>query len=366
MMTREEYTKSIEMLNIYTEAYDKGTPIISDKEWDDLYFKCEAYEEETGYRDPKSPTSTIQYDIKTSLSKKTHDHPMLSLDKTREVAVLQKWLKEPTIVMLKMDGLTCSLRYENGKLISAETRGNGKVGEDITANAMRLPSIPKTIKCKDTIVVDGEVICTFKDFEEFSDSYKNPRNFAAGSINLDDPNECEKRKLTFVAWDLITGNEDLSTKLDMLKKYGFVVVDYQITDTDNLEIQQNEMKSIAAKKSYPIDGLVYKINNHKSYMDKGYDDHAFKGGFAFKFTDVEYETELTGIEWSVAKTGTITPVALFKTVKIDGASISRASMHNLTVMKNLLGEHPYVGQKIWVIRANMVIPQVKRAEKNTI
>lgn len=363
-MTKNEYIENIKKLNYYTELYDQGKPEISDAEWDNLYFDCTNFEEETGYIDPKSPSATIQYNVKNNLKKVTHNHPMLSLDKTKDINVLRKWLKEPTIVMLKMDGLTCSIKYENGKLVSAETRGNGEVGEDITENIKRLPSVPKKISTKETTIVDGEVICTYKDFEEFSDSYKNPRNFASGSIRLDDADECEKRKLTFVAWDKITGNENLATKLDMLKKLGFVVVPYKETDLDNLEAQQEEMVKIATKSTYPIDGLVYKIDDYDSYTSKGRDNHSFLGALAFKLYDPEFETELVDIEWSVAKTGAITPIAIFKPVVIDGATIQRASMHNLTIMNKLLGPNPFVGQKVTVFRANMVIPQIRRAEKS--
>ena len=363
-MTKEEYIKNIEKLNYYTQKYDEGCPEISDEAWDDLYFDCKMFEQETGYIDPKSPTATIQYENTTrKLKKVTHNHPMLSLAKTKDVNILRTWLKESTLVMHKMDGLTCSLKYENGKLVSAETRGNGKIGEDITENAKRLPSIPKTISYKDTLIVDGEVICKYDDFEEFSDIFKNPRNFASGSIGLDDPDECEKRKLTFVAWDMITGEDDLNVKLDTLKSLGFVVVEYEITDIANLEDQQNRMKTLAATKKYPIDGLVYKIIDYKSYMAKGHNDHDYSGGLAFKFYDQQYETELIDIDWSVAKTGRITPIAVFKPVKIDGTKIQRASMHNLTIMKKLLGKNPHVGQKVWVIKANMIIPQIVRAEK---
>lgn len=362
-MTREEYTENITKLNYYTKKYDEGNPEISDEAWDALYFDCCAYEEETGYIDPKSPSATIQYDATNSLKKVTHNHPMLSLDKTKDNTVLKKWLKEKSITMLKMDGLTCSLKYENGKLVSAETRGNGKVGEDITENARRLPSIPKTIPIKDTIVVDGEVICKYDDFEEFSSMFKNPRNFASGSIRLDNPDECERRMLTFVAWDKITGNEDLDVKLQQLADLKFVVVDWEYTNVENLEAQQERMRQKAAAKKYPIDGLVYKIQNYESYMAKGYDEHSFRGGFAFKFYDELFETELTGITWSVGKSGAITPVATFKPVIIDGTTVQNASMHNISIMKELLGEKPYIGQKVWVFKANMIIPQIAKAEK---
>ena len=363
-MTVEEYIKNIQLLNYYTEQYDKGTPIISDAEWDELYYACEEFENDTGIHDPKSPISTIQYDVQTSLKKVTHNHPMLSLSKTKDLGVLNVWLIEPSIVMLKMDGLTLSLCYEDGKLISAETRGNGEIGEDVLHNAKVIPSIPKTIPTKERTIVDGEIICTFKDFEEFSSEYQNPRNFASGSIRLIDPNECAKRKLTFVAWDKITGTENLDKKLDILKDLGFVVVPYMLTCRDEgLEAQQEKMKQIAANLSYPIDGLVYKINDYDSYMAKGYDVHDFKGGKAFKFYDQLFETELMDIEWSVAKTGAITPIAIFKPVRIEGSTVQRASMHNLSIMKELLGDNPHEGQKVWVTKCNMIIPQIMKAEK---
>lgn len=362
-MTREEYIKKIEELNEYTRLYDAGTPAISDEEWDNIYFDCCSYEEETGYIDPKSPSSTIQFDIKTSLTKVTHSHPMLSLGKTKDVNEIIKFVKKsPCIVMAKMDGLTCSLTYRNGKLVSAETRGNGVVGEDILHNAKTIKSIPQTIDCMDEVVIDGEVICTYKDFEEFSTEYKNPRNFAAGSIRLMDANECKKRKLTFVAWDVISANVDFTEKLAMLNRLGFVVVPYQAVVMDNIEKQQKEMRDYCASMSYPIDGLVYRINDQTVWNAQGKTEHHFCGSFAFKFYDEMYETTLIDIEWSLGRTGAITPVAIFEPVEIDGSTVRRASLHNLTIMEELLGR-PYVGQKVWIYKANMIIPQIGKAEK---
>ena len=366
-MTREEYIANIEKLNYYTKKYDEGNPEISDEAWDDLYFDCKLYEDETGYIDPKSPTSTIQYDATNALKKVTHDHPMLSLSKTKDNTIMTDWCKKrksKVLVMFKMDGLTCSLRYENGKLVSGQTRGNGRVGEDITENVKRLPSVPKTIPIKETLVIDGEVICRYDDFENFSDMYKNPRNFASGSIRLDNPDECEKRMLTFVAWDKITGTEDLDVKLKQLEDLNFVVVDWEYVDINDMEEQQERMRRKAAAKKYPIDGLVYKINNYEEYMAEGVNEHDFAGGKAFKFYDELFETELTGITWSVGKTGTITPVATFKPVEIDGTTVRNASMHNLTIMNELLGDTPHIGQKIWVFKANQIIPQIAKAKKN--
>lgn len=363
-MTREEYIAKIKQLNEYTKLYDEGNPAISDEEWDMLYFDCQKFEEETGYVDPASPTSSIQFDVKNNLKKVTHNHPMLSLDKTKDIDVLRKWIKEPTITMLKMDGLTVSIRYVNGKLVSAETRGDGVIGEDITENIKRLPSVPKTIPTKEETIIDGEVICKYDDFEQFSDMYKNPRNFASGSIRLDDPNECEKRCLTYVGWDIISSKASLKERLETLADLNFIPVCYEVTDVENLEEQQSRLKALAAEKNFPIDGLVYKINDYESYMAKGHDNHSFRGGFAFKFYDALFETELTGITWSVAKTGRITPVATFKPVEIEGTTVQNASLHNLSIMKSVLGEKPFIGQKIYVYKANMIIPQIARAEKN--
>lgn len=360
-MTREEYIANIEKLNYYTKKYDEGNPEISDEEWDALYFDCCLYEQETGYIDPKSPSSTIQYDIQSALKKVTHNHPMLSLSKTQDISVITAWVKrKKTIVMLKMDGLTCSLKYENGKLVSAETRGNGTIGEDVTQNAMVVPSIPKTISCKDTVIVDGEIICKYDDFEEFAAEYKNPRNFASGSIRLLDTNEVAKRKLTFVAWDLITGDADLNEKLIKLTKLGFKTVPFEITDIDHIKEQQDRMKQNAADANYPIDGLVYKINNYAEYMAEGVNDHDFAGGKAFKFSNIYYNTNLVDIKWTVGKTGVITPTAIVEPVVINGATIRQACMHNITIMRELLGDHPYVGQPVQICLANEIIPQLKK------
>ena len=362
-MTKEQYIEKINELNRLTKLYDEGNPEISDEEWDNMYFDCCQYEKETGYIDENSPSATIQFDVVNSLKKVTHSHPMLSLDKTKDVKEIEKFVKKsPCIVMAKMDGLTCSLTYKNGNLVSAETRGNGVVGEDILHNAKTIKSIPKTIDCLDEVIIDGEVICTYKDFEEFSNEYKNPRNFASGSIRLIDPNECAKRKLTFVAWDIISIDVDFTEKLSMLDKFGFVVVPYQNVVMDNLEKQQKEMKDYCATMSYPIDGLVYRINNQKVWDEQGKTEHHFCGSYAFKFYDEMYETNLIDIEWSVGKTGIVTPVAIFEPVEIDGTTVQRASLHNLTIMEEVLGT-PYVGQKIWIFKANMIIPQVAKAEK---
>ena len=216
-------------LNDRTKEYDEGTPTISDQEWDTLYFELKDLENRTNYIREDSPTQQVVYRVVNELSKSEHNHKMLSLDKTKSIEDVKAFLGTADyIAMCKMDGLTCSLRYIDGKLVSAETRGDGFIGEDILHNAMVIPSIPKKIPYYDELVVDGEIICSQEDFEQFSDEYKNPRNFAAGSIRLLDSNECATRKLQFIAWDVIKGLDfipNLTTKLTILQEeYYFTCV----------------------------------------------------------------------------------------------------------------------------------------------
>ena len=360
-MTKQEYLDTVEKLNEYTKYYDAGTPVISDKEWDNLYFEILKYEEETGFISENSPTSSISYQVTNKLEKVTHSHPMLSLSKTKSIEDLNNFSNDETILMAKMDGLTCSLTYKKGVLTLAETRGNGITGENITHNAMVIDSIPKRLDTFDDLIVDGEIICDYESFKEFSNDFKNPRNFASGSIRLLDSEECSKRKLSFVAWDLINSEfNTLEENLNYLDILGFTTVPRKIFEhDDDVELLKEECKFL----DYPIDGLVLKINDIKKYRSLGSNDHHPLGGIAFKFYDELFDTELEDIIWSNAKTGIITPIAKFKPVEIDGTYVSKASLHNLSIMKDILGS-PYAGQKIRVFKANMIIPQVASAEKS--
>ena len=365
---RQEMIRLIRKLNQATIAYDEGHPLISDKEWDDMYFELVNLEKETGENLPNSPTHSIPFEVVSELKKVEHNHPMLSLDKTKDLNVVKSFLNEHDwIVMAKMDGLTCSLRYLNGKLISAETRGNGIIGEDITHNAMVIPSIPKTIYTKEEVIVDGEIICTYKDFEEFKNDYKNPRNFASGSIRLLDSEECHKRHLTFVAWDVINGKyEYLSNNLTNLTSQGFLVVPRMINNAEDpnfssLEDYVEAIKKVAETKSYPIDGVVFKYDLISDYNAAGYTDHHAKGGLAYKFYDETYSTRLRHITWTMGRTGVLTPVAIFDPVEIDGTTIERASLHNVSIMKEILGDCAYVGEPLQVYKANQIIPQIAEA-----
>ena len=360
----------IDKLNYYTKLYDEGKSPISDKEWDDMYFQLQELEKEFGVVLANSPTRKIDYSVINQLNKVEHNHPMLSLAKTKNEDDIVNFLQgHDAIAMAKMDGLTCSIRYLDGALVSAETRGNGLVGEDITHNILFVKGVPAKIPIKDEVIIDGEVICTYKDFDKYSTDFANPRNFAAGSIRLLSNKECASRDLTFVAWDCIKGLDDckkLSDKLFELNKLGFLFVPYlpllkDMIDIDHIKHSIVLLKDNAKEFDYPIDGIVFKYDDCACYQSLGYTGHHFRGGLAFKFYDEEYETYLRDIEWSMGKTGTLTPVAIFDPVDDGESIITRASLHNYNILFQTLGA-PYIGQKIYVAKMNMIIPQITHAD----
>lgn len=358
--------KLIDKLNYYTKKYDEGKPEISDKEWDDMYFHLQDLENFYGIYCEDSPTQRINFQVVNELKKVTHNHPMLSLDKTKDIKEIEKFIgNKDYICMAKLDGLTCSLRYLDGKLISAETRGNGIVGEDVLHNVLQIKNVPKKINFKDELIVDGEVLCTYEDFEYYKDEYKNPRNFASGGIRLLDSKESASRRLSFIAWDCIKGlkEETLSGKLMQLEKLGFTKVPFEINFPEyTLESIINQVKN-SSKNIFPTDGLVFKYDNCNEYEAAGRTDHHFKGGIAYKFYDEEYETSLLNIIYDVSRFGQLTPVAVFEPIEIEGTVVEKASLHNLSIMEEVLGKTPYTGQKIWVIKSNQIIPQIVRSEK---
>ena len=356
----------IKKLNYYTKFYDEGHPKISDKEWDDMYFELVKAENETGIYFEDSPTQRVNYQVLNKLEKVEHDHLMLSLDKTKNINTLNAFIKNKDIIsMAKMDGLTCSLTYENGRLIRAETRGNGMVGENILHNALQVKNIPNKINFKKKLVIDGEIICDYKTFERFNSEYKNPRNFASGSIRLLDSRESSMRGLSFVAWDCIEGLENeiyLNAKLWSLHENGFTIVPYIVHGNNNIEKDIENIKKYSKEKGYPIDGIVVKYNNVEEYLKAGKTDHHFKGGLAYKFYDDEYDTILKDIEYDIGRTGVLTPVAVFNSINIDGTECSRASLHNMSILKETLHGSGWKGQQIKVFKANQIIPQISWAE----
>ena len=368
MKTSNELMRDlVDRLNYLTKKYDEGHPEVSDKEWDDLYFQLLAIENQAGIYYEDSPTRKVNYQIVNELTKVEHNHKMLSLDKTKSLDdVISFANKHPIVAMTKVDGLTCSLRYINGRLVSAETRGNGVIGEDVLHNALTIATIPHRINYTDELIVDGEIVCLTCDFQEFSEEYKNPRNFAAGSIRLLDSVECAKRRLTFVAWDVITGLTDkvlFSDKLQVLKQLGFFVVPFVLCHDINIDIIDN-IKTLSNQFFIPMDGLVFKFDDIAYGKSLGETAHHFKNAIAYKFYDEEYETKLIGIDWTMGRTGILTPVAVFEPVNDGDSIIERASLHNLNIMKELLGDEPATGQPLKVAKMNMIIPQVVWADKN--
>ena len=342
-------------LNKHTELYDAGRPIISDKEWDDMYFELVNLEQEWEYILSNSPTQRVNYSVVNELQKVTHNHPMLSLDKTKDwSAFLQYFTDRDVVGMLKLDGCTCSLRYIDGKLVSAETRGDGIEGEDILHNALVIKNIPKKIDYTDELIVDGEIICTKKDFEEFKDQYANSRNFASGSIRLLDSKECEKRNLKFVLWNVVKGPYDTVIKnLVKMQNRGFTVTPWTSSfDWDAKEFLVEQ----AQEYGYPIDGLVGRFNDIAFGESLGATGHHSRAAYAFKFYDELYETKLIDIEWTLGKTGTLTPTAIFHTVQIDGCEISRASLHNISIIKKLGLTNNCT---VKISKRNEIIPQVE-------
>ena len=247
----------IDILNYHTKLYDEGHPEISDKEWDDLYFELFRLENISGIFYEDSPTQRINYQVVNQLNKVEHSHPMLSLAKTKDLEEISTMFKEKNfIIMAKLDGLTCSLTYENGYLIKAETRGNGIIGEDILHNALVINSIPNRITYLGKLVIDGEIICDYNNFKNFETEYKNPRNFASGSIRLLDSKECSKRNLMFIAWDVVEGLEDIKTLNDKLKfidDLSFRTVPSVAAENIPLNFLVEQMKDLCEEIAYPID-----------------------------------------------------------------------------------------------------------------
>ena len=368
----------VDKLNYFTLKYDEGKPEISDKQWDDLYFQLQDFEKTMNFSYEDSPTRKVVYQVINELKKVKHNHKMLSLEKTKNLEDIIAFSNYHDMVMMaKLDGLTCSLKYQNGKLVSAETRGDGTIGEDILHNALVISSIPNRIKYNNELILDGEIVCLEKDFIPFKKEYKNSRNFAAGSIRLLDSKECEKRKLTFIVWDVIKGFEDIFPsydmknnsfidKLDIAKTYGFNIVPGTFCQPwqPNLSENINSIKELTQNMSIPIDGIVFKFNDIAYGKAQGETAHHFKNAIAYKFYDETYATTLRNIEWSMGRTGILTPVAVFDTIDIDGSEVSRANLHNLSILNDIL-DTPWRGQTIYVYKANMIIPQIQKADTDT-
>lgn len=355
----KEMKSLISELNIASDMYyNTSNTIMNDKEWDIKLDRLKELEKETGIVLNNSPSVNVGYEVKSKLEKVKHEYILRSLGKTQDKNELNSFIGNKTAVgMLKLDGLTTDLIYKDGELIEGSTRGNGEIGEDITHNVKTYINAPKKIKYKGKIHIVGESIITYNTFNEINKNgkYKNPRNLVSGSVRQLDSKICAKRKVKFLAYNVF-GKEFISKEgeLKWLKEQGFDVVDYKIVNNLNEDIE--ELKSIAAKKQIPIDGLVFTYDDKLYGESLGNTTHHPNHSMAFKFYDEEEETVLREVQWQVGRTGVITPVAIFDPVELDGTEVTKATLHNVSTMKKFkLG----LGDKITVYKANQIIPQIR-------
>ena len=359
----------VQKLNEAAKAYyQEDREIMSNREYDSLYDQLEKMEKETGIVLADSPTVNVGYEAVDALPKETHESPMLSLDKTKDREVLRTFVGEhPSLLSWKMDGLTVVLTYENGELQKAVTRGNGVVGEVITNNARVFKNIPLKIAYQGRLVLRGEAIITYSDFEKINDSiedvdarYKNPRNLCSGSVRQLNNQITAERNVRFYAFTLVSAqNVDMHNsrayQMEWLRSQGFEVVEYRIVTAENLDEAMDYFAHAIEHNDFPSDGLVALYDNIAYGESLGNTAKFPRNAFAFKWADEIRETVLREIEWSPSRTGLINPIAVFDQVELEGTTVSRASVHNVSIVKELqLG----IGDTIQVYKANMIIPQI--------
>ena len=370
-----------ELVTILQEAskayYAEDREIMSNFEYDKLYDELIKLEEETGTTLAGSPTITVGYEAVDELPKETHESPMLSLDKTKDREALKEWLKDKEgLLSWKLDGLTVVLTYENGKLLKAVTRGSGEVGEVVTNNAKTFINLPLTIPYKGKLILRGEAVITYEDFKKINDEiedaqakYKNPRNLCSGSVRQLNNEVTKNRRVRFFAFSLVKAEEEENlnsengalkfttheAEFEFLRSIGFEVVEYKKVTADSIleSIQYFEEK--VAGYEVPSDGLVLTYNDIAYGKSLGRTAKFPRDSIAFKWADEMRETTLLEMEWSPSRTGLINPVAIFEPVELEGTTVSRASVHNISIVKGLkLG----IGDTITVYKANMIIPQI--------
>ena len=372
----EELKELIEQANYHRDLYyNKGDNEISDEEYDELFDKIAKLEKETGVIFSNSPTQTVGYNVVSELPKVNHNHPMLSLGKTKDINEISTFLDgRKGVCMSKLDGVSLSILYKDGKLVSAETRGDGAIGENVTHNASAISNIPLTISEKGEVIVDGELIVPLDEFERINselpeeDRYKSARNLASGSIRQLDSSVARSRKIKFIAWKLIKSAKNCENSFVKewfyLDELGFDVVP-MIELPENLPIDRLEdavelIKAASAEYKYKIDGCVFGFDDLEYAKSLGKTEHHFNGQLAFKFYDEKYPSVLRDVIWQVGRTGVLSPVAVFDPVEIDGATITRATLHNPAYIQ-LLGLE--IGCTVNIIKANDVIPRVDSCEK---
>lgn len=367
MDKKQRMVELVEILNEAAKAYyATEKEIMTNFEYDTLYDELQQLEKELGVTLSNSPTQRVGYEVLSELEKVEHDSPMLSLDKTKDREQLRQWLNfHPGILSWKLDGLTIVLTYENGELKQAVTRGNGLIGEDITNNAKVFDNIPLKINYLERLVLRGEALITYKDFEMInasieneSEKYKNPRNLCSGSVRQLNNRITKDRHVRFVAFALISNLEELSTRKEemaFLSQLGFEVVEYQLVTEANILDEIEYFEKNVINNRYPSDGLVLCYDERAYGESLGRTAKFPRDAIAFKWQDELKETKLLDIEWSASRTGLINPVAIFEPIELEGTTVSRASLHNLSIMEKLeIG----IGDIVSVYKANMIIPQI--------
>ena len=379
-LTAEEQSRMkelTELLNRASEAYyNKDTEIMSNFEYDKLYDELSELEKRTGIVLAGSPTVHVGYTAADELPKERHESPMLSLDKTKDRGALAEWLGDMEgLLSWKLDGLTVVLTYENGTLVKAVTRGNGEIGEVITDNARVFKNLPVHIPCKEPLTLRGEAVIRYSDFEKINAEleaeaaasgnladvrYKNPRNLCSGSVRQLNNRITAKRRVRFYAFSLVkAGNLDFNNsrqeQMDFLQKQGFETVESVRVNAGNVSEKVDEFERRIASNDLPSDGLVLSFDDIAYGESLGTTAKFPRNSIAFKWADEIQETTLTEVEWSASRTGLINPVAVFEPVELEGTTVKRASVHNVSIVKELkLG----IGDRITVYKANMIIPQI--------
>lgn len=369
-MTKQDRIKElVELLNRAGRAYyQESREIMSNYEYDALYDELVALEQETGMILANSPTVNVGYEVLSELPKETHEKPMLSLDKTKEIDGLRSFLGDKDgMLSWKLDGLTVVLTYDNGSLVKAVTRGNGEVGEVVTNNARTFKNIPLSVPYKGQIILRGEAVIKYSDFERINAEiedvdarYKNPRNLCAGSVRQLNNQITAERNVNFYGFALVKAegmdfDNSLEKQYEFLAEQGFQVVPYKRVNRENVQEKVTEYAKEIEVFDIPSDGLVLIYDDIKYGESLGRTAKFPRNGIAFKWKDETAVTTLTEIEWSPSRTGLINPVAIFEPVELEGTTVSRASVHNISIVESLqLG----IGDKIEVYKANMIIPQI--------
>lgn len=370
-MDKNTIATRVEELNKASEAYyNTGQPIMSDTEFDNKLEELRQWEDETGIVLSNSPTHNVGATVLDNIKEVTHKTPMLSLEKCHSVEEIIKFANNHNLVAsVKLDGLTVRLTYKDGDFLLAESRGNGMVGSDVTDHVKQFTNVPLHINKEGTYIIDGEALIKLDDFAKINTNgeYKNSRNLAAGTLSSLDTSIVKDRKLSWYAWEVVEGDSDNSFYKRLLnaQNLGFDVVPcYNITinEFNQLQIHIDNFINIAEKENLPQDGVVFKFDDVAYGKSLGNTSHHFRNGIAYKVFNDSVEATLRNIEWSSGKTGILTPVAIFDTVDIEGSEVSRASLHNVSVMNEILGRS-WKGQKIGVYKANMIIPAIRWAEQ---